>query len=201
ATVLKHGGEKCWQCGAELEVPDTLPATATTAPATTAPATTATKQVPAAGAARSFMMKNMERVNQAMNSIGMPHELKVKYLKEMASLNDADQVRFLMELEKMAYPENITPDEVSPVTQELEEKLMKVSMMDVDPTTISDKDVSTFLKKGFTTLDPVIINAINQLPWSREKKLGLAKEILTLSPEERAELLKEMLSEPEKDDE
>ncbi|MHA1891250.1 MAG: beta strand repeat-containing protein [Promethearchaeota archaeon] len=190
ATALKRGGEKCWQCGAPIDVPDMMPVE--TKPAPAAPQKPTRK--------KSFMMQNMSRVNNAMKAIGMPHELKLKYLKEMTALSDPDQVRFLMELEKMAYPDKITADEVAPVESLVEDKLSALESLNAEPSTITDADVAKFLGKEFTILDPLMIETINTLPWPKEKKLALARELTALSPEEMVKLLKDIL-EPQEDDE
>ncbi|MBN2152952.1 MAG: hypothetical protein JW839_15985 [Candidatus Lokiarchaeota archaeon] len=125
--------------------------------------------------------------------MSMPHEMKMRYLKEMNAMSEPDQVRFLMEIEKMAYPDRVVADEVSPVNPAVEDKLGQVQYAMGDPSTqVTDADLRAFLDQGFTTQDQAIVDQVNVLPWPKEKKLACLKEMLALTPQERADLLQEM---------
>jgi hypothetical protein len=59
-------------------------------------------------------------------------------------------------------------------------------------TQVTDADIRLFLGQGFTTLEHELIDQVNVLPWPKEKKLACLKEMLSLTPQERADLLQEM---------
>jgi len=205
AGALKQAGEKCWQCGAPIqvsdfaiaeaqaaaaaaEVPGAVPGAVFAAPAPAAPATAAAKP-----AGPSYVMRNMNRINAAMQAMNMPHEMKMKYLKEMNAMAEPDQVRFLMEIEKMAYPDKVVADEVAPVSPAIEDKLPQLQYAMGDPATqVTDADVRAFIGQGFTTLEQGLVDQVNVLPWPKEKKLACLKELLALTPQERADLLQDM---------
>ncbi|NMC08499.1 MAG: hypothetical protein GYA24_25040, partial [Candidatus Lokiarchaeota archaeon] len=178
--------------------PVTIPAT----PLASGPATAIPTSVTAAGPAAelpakpagpSFVMRNMNRINTAMQALNLPHDAKMKYLKQMDAMAEADQVRFLMEIEKMAYPDKVVADEVAFTDPALDDKLSLVQTAAGEPsTTVTDADLLRFLGQGFTTLEHELIDQVNVLPWPKEKKLACLKEMLALTPQERFDLLQEM---------
>ncbi|MEX2681693.1 MAG: hypothetical protein Q6373_008835 [Candidatus Sigynarchaeota archaeon] len=211
AGALKQAGEKCWQCGAPIQVSDFAIAEAQAAAAAVPPAAPgavpgavpislapgAPAAIPAAAPAKpagpSYVMRNMNRINAAMQAMNMPHEMKMKYLKEMNAMAEPDQVRFLMEIEKMAYPDKVVADEVAPASPAVEDKLPQMQYAMGDPVTqVTDADVRAFLGQDFTTLEQALVDQVNVLPWPKEKKLACLKELLALTPQERADLLQEM---------
>jgi len=192
ARALRAAGEKCWQCGAEVEVayveestkpapvqiPVTMPSQASAAPARQ------TKQ--------SFVIANRDRIDKAMTALDFQHEAKMKFLKEMQAMAESDQIRSLMEIEKMAYPGNVTADEVSPTPEGIEEKLPQLTALQDDPGTVEDPAFKAFLDGEFTVLEQPILDSVNALKWPKEKKLVLLQELLALSPAERAAFIEDL---------
>ncbi|MHC1591048.1 MAG: hypothetical protein ACXQS8_03110 [Candidatus Helarchaeales archaeon] len=195
ARALKSAGEKCWQCGAEIVVAD-LPAGEGVQPAAPAAGVVA----PPKRAGPSFVSRNMPRITKAMDALGLSHEVKIKYLKEMAAMPDDEQERFLIELEKMANPNYINNFDVAPLPENIDRKLDLLATWNQEPASITDPELAEYLSKEFRMLDPAIIKAINILDWPKEQKIALARELLGLMPDDQSIVLAEILRAVEEDE-
>jgi len=213
AQALKKAGEKCWQCGSPIVVSDAamgeaqVPQESAQAMVPGAPASVTIPGVqyaavkPSRPAGPSFVSRNMSRIDASFNALGMPSEMKMKYLKEMNALPEVDQARFLMDMEKEAFPGNVVPTDISAMTPEIEDKLVHVQRASADPaTSITEQDIVQYLNQDFTTLEHESIDLVNTLPWPKEKKLALLKEMLALTPQERALLLQEMFQQEDENE-
>jgi hypothetical protein len=76
-----------------------------------------------------------------------------------------------------------------------EQKLLELSETPKKPQDLQDGELKLFLKRNFTALPGSVIAQLDQLPYSEPEKIEILQSLLLLPPQDRRQLLAELIEE------